>query len=278
MGTPTRCPFSAFPRALDQPTELLGAGVVATQNVTSATDLLCVLVKSAIRSQKCSLPTVLELAGELRGLERDPRAWAGLWGRELESGVGADQSLRGRWPRGPIAGNQDSARPRGWGEGGTLRIPQRRVPGTGGAAESLRAQAGLGIQGLPAGVAGAAVSRGPRDPPDRDRTQGRAGAERGLRGGLSRLSPGRGRALSWFALKLGLEVSRAGAFGRIQRTFIPLPAPARRRRPSLRAHLLPGRRSRQAPPKGDSPQDSGPRQWSNPRPAAWQEDRDRGVS
>ena len=83
MGTPTRCPFSAFPRALDQPTELLGAGVVATQNVTSATDLLCVLVKSAIRSQKCSLPTVLELAGELWGLERDPRAWAGLWGREL---------------------------------------------------------------------------------------------------------------------------------------------------------------------------------------------------
>ena len=62
--------------------------------------------------------------------------------------------------------------------------PQRRVPGAGGAAESLRAQAGVGTQGLPAGVAGAAVPRGPRDPPDRDRTQGRAGAERGLRGGL----------------------------------------------------------------------------------------------
>lgn len=134
-GTPTPCPSSAFPRALAQPTELLGAGVVAPQNVTSATDLLCAPVKSAIRSQKCSLPTVLELAGVLRGLQRDPRGlqrdprgWAGLWGRELESGVGADQSPRGCWPRGPIAGNQDSARPGGGGDWGT-NTPEARSRG-----------------------------------------------------------------------------------------------------------------------------------------------------
>ena len=117
-GTPTPCPSSAFPRALAQPTELLGAGVVAPQNVTSVTDLLCAPVKSAIRSQKCSLPTVLELAGVLRGLQRDPRGlqrdprgWAGLWGRELESGVGADSARPGGG--GDWGTNTPEARPRG---------------------------------------------------------------------------------------------------------------------------------------------------------------------
>lgn len=175
-------PLPRFPGHLLSPRGCWGAG--APQNITSATDLLCAPVISAIRSQKCSLSTVLELVCA---------GWRGILGGGRASGGGRSRVASERTNRRGGAGQGAQSQESRTVPASAARVrrgpaPQRCVPGAGGAAESPRTQAGLGTQGQPAGGAETTAPRGPRDPPGRDRRQGRAGAERGLSGGLSRLS------------------------------------------------------------------------------------------
>lgn len=159
-GVPTRSPSSAFLRALAWPARMLQWP--ASQNVTSATNLLCASVRSDTRTQKSSLTS--ESLHEPRGCRLRRPHW-GLRGRALGSDVGAGQSPRGCRPRGPVAGKQDSDRPGGGGPapprpvswaGGDARLAQlshsERRPGRG---PSDSPPTGQGAAARRAGPAGA---------------------------------------------------------------------------------------------------------------------------
>ena len=201
-GAPTRSPSSAFLRALAWPERMLQEP--ASQNVTSATNLLRASVKSDIRTRKSSLtaeslhepgaascggPTGASGGGRSGATSErtNPRGGAGQGAQSQESRTATAQAAGDQHPRGPSPGPEAML---GW----------RGSP---------RAQAGPRTQRQPADGSGSSCpARGPRGSSPGGARRATQEPSEGCAVNCHRCHSGRGSALSCFALKSGLAVSR----------------------------------------------------------------------